>query len=470
MPLLVSDLPVFLRWRGPAALRRAGARAARRRRRPAGRGLARVARARARDLARLPELCDRIAVSDIAWARTEPWRAAVADLWPGVAEASGLRVAGPEPEALLLQAGSRPDSAARSGWSTSRPARSSSSRWTGARYVRRGSSRRRPATCSRTSSRSSAATGSSRRPYGASRRPGPGASSHPGWIAERARGRSPFRIALTGGTRRRGRLRAARRARARLAFLAGLVERRARRPARAPGLERAPGPRGPALRVPIPEGADPPAPRSRTSSCRDAFDLVLLGRRQRRPHGLALPRPRRGAADPGPLVYVPEPGLPPPHPRISFSLAVPERAAAGRLSRRRGGQARDPRAHPGGRRGTPRGAGPRGGDGRPRRHGGRPQVTDCYLARALLERLADGEDERVIARAGGDLQRRREAVLGRAAREGERRPAGCVERPREQIMRSRRTRSPVPTGGATIGIVGVSRTSKPSSASSARSR
>ena len=41
---------------------------------------------------------------DISWARTEPWRAAVADLWPGVADASALRVAGPEPEALLLQA------------------------------------------------------------------------------------------------------------------------------------------------------------------------------------------------------------------------------------------------------------------------------------------------------------------------------------------------------------------------------
>jgi glucose-6-phosphate dehydrogenase assembly protein OpcA len=103
MPLLVSDLPVFLRWRGPlpfggTELEQLVGVADRlvvdSREWPEARG----------DLARLPELCDRIAVSDISWARTEPWRAAVADLWPSVAEASSLRVAGPEPEALLLRA------------------------------------------------------------------------------------------------------------------------------------------------------------------------------------------------------------------------------------------------------------------------------------------------------------------------------------------------------------------------------
>jgi Glucose-6-phosphate dehydrogenase subunit len=101
-PLLVSDLPVFLRWRGPL---------------PFGASeldqLVEVADrlivdsrewpdARA-DLARLAELFDRIAVSDIAWARTQRWRAAVSDLWPDVAEASVLKVAGPFMEALLLQ-------------------------------------------------------------------------------------------------------------------------------------------------------------------------------------------------------------------------------------------------------------------------------------------------------------------------------------------------------------------------------
>jgi glucose-6-phosphate dehydrogenase assembly protein OpcA len=102
-PLLVSDLPVFLRWRGPVSF--------------GSEALDQLAGVADRlvldsrewpdvraDLARLPGLFDRIAVSDIAWARTEPWRAAVAGLWPEVAGASTIRVAGPEAEALLLSA------------------------------------------------------------------------------------------------------------------------------------------------------------------------------------------------------------------------------------------------------------------------------------------------------------------------------------------------------------------------------
>ena len=42
-------------------------------------------------------------------------------------------------------------------------------------------------------------TGSTRRPYGASRRTRPSGLAA-GWIAEQSRGRSPFRIALTGGS------------------------------------------------------------------------------------------------------------------------------------------------------------------------------------------------------------------------------------------------------------------------------
>jgi glucose-6-phosphate dehydrogenase assembly protein OpcA len=45
-----------------------------------------------------------VAVSDIAWARTQPWREAVARLWPEIAEARRVRVAGPKAEALLLRA------------------------------------------------------------------------------------------------------------------------------------------------------------------------------------------------------------------------------------------------------------------------------------------------------------------------------------------------------------------------------
>lgn len=100
-PLLVSDLPVFLRWRGPLPF---GASELEQLVGVADRLVVDsrewpVAKA---DLARLPQLFGSIAVSDIAWARTEPWRAAVAALWPDVARASVVRVAGPEVEALLL--------------------------------------------------------------------------------------------------------------------------------------------------------------------------------------------------------------------------------------------------------------------------------------------------------------------------------------------------------------------------------
>jgi glucose-6-phosphate dehydrogenase assembly protein OpcA len=100
-PLLVADLPAFLRWRGAL---------------PFGApeleqltGLADRLIVDSRewedadaDLARLPELFDRIAVSDIAWARLEPWRLACALLWPGIADVETMRVAAPRAEALLL--------------------------------------------------------------------------------------------------------------------------------------------------------------------------------------------------------------------------------------------------------------------------------------------------------------------------------------------------------------------------------
>ena len=56
----------------------------------------------AEELAELPQLFDRIAVSDIAWERTEPWRRALAGLWPGIGELDTLTVTGPRAEALLL--------------------------------------------------------------------------------------------------------------------------------------------------------------------------------------------------------------------------------------------------------------------------------------------------------------------------------------------------------------------------------
>jgi glucose-6-phosphate dehydrogenase assembly protein OpcA len=100
-PLLVPDLPVFLRWRGECPF---GA--------PELEQLVGVADRLIVDstewpdpepaYGRVAELVDRIAVSDITWARTEPWRRAVAALWPEVAEAATLHVAGPRAEAILL--------------------------------------------------------------------------------------------------------------------------------------------------------------------------------------------------------------------------------------------------------------------------------------------------------------------------------------------------------------------------------
>jgi glucose-6-phosphate dehydrogenase assembly protein OpcA len=102
-PLLVSDLPVFCRWRGEPPF-----------------GLAEfeqlldvvdrlvVDSEEWEDLPfaykKLAGELERAGVSDIAWQRLLPWRAALARLWPGIAEASTVRVAGPRADALLLAA------------------------------------------------------------------------------------------------------------------------------------------------------------------------------------------------------------------------------------------------------------------------------------------------------------------------------------------------------------------------------
>ncbi len=102
-PLLVSDLPVFCRWRGEPPF-----------------GLSEfeqllgvvdrlvVDSEEWDDLpyayTKLAQELGRTAISDIAWQRLGPWRAALARLWPGIAEASSIRVAGPHAGALLLAA------------------------------------------------------------------------------------------------------------------------------------------------------------------------------------------------------------------------------------------------------------------------------------------------------------------------------------------------------------------------------
>jgi glucose-6-phosphate dehydrogenase assembly protein OpcA len=101
LPLLISDLPAFCRWRGEPTW---GS--------PA--------------LSELATVCDRFvvdsnewtglpaayscltdlfggpAVSDLAWRRTLPWRVRIAELWPGVKSIRKLRVEGPKADALLL--------------------------------------------------------------------------------------------------------------------------------------------------------------------------------------------------------------------------------------------------------------------------------------------------------------------------------------------------------------------------------
>jgi glucose-6-phosphate dehydrogenase assembly protein OpcA len=99
LPLLISDLPVFLRWRGAP---------------PFGETqfeqLVDVADRLVVDSSEWPELrfaelaevFDRVAVSDIAWSRTDGWRVALAARWPEIATQQ-IEVRGPRAEAALLR-------------------------------------------------------------------------------------------------------------------------------------------------------------------------------------------------------------------------------------------------------------------------------------------------------------------------------------------------------------------------------
>jgi glucose-6-phosphate dehydrogenase assembly protein OpcA len=101
LPLLIPDLPAFCRWRG---------------RPPWGAseldevlGVVDRLVVDSNEWAGLPghyqrleALFDRVAVSDIAFRRLLPWRVRLAEAWPGIAEASRVRVTGPRADALLL--------------------------------------------------------------------------------------------------------------------------------------------------------------------------------------------------------------------------------------------------------------------------------------------------------------------------------------------------------------------------------
>jgi hypothetical protein len=101
LPLLVSDLPVFCRWRGLPAFSEA----------PFEQLVEITDRliVDSTEWEGLPEtygpLADqfeRTAVSDIAWARTERWRSLLASLWPGISDVQTLRVHGTPAQAYLL--------------------------------------------------------------------------------------------------------------------------------------------------------------------------------------------------------------------------------------------------------------------------------------------------------------------------------------------------------------------------------
>jgi hypothetical protein len=100
-PLLISDLPVFLRWRGEPPWE--------------AQELEQLVRIADRMIVdstewddlpypytRLARLFDRTAVSDIAWARTSRWRTILASLWPDVADVRTVRVHGTAAQAHLI--------------------------------------------------------------------------------------------------------------------------------------------------------------------------------------------------------------------------------------------------------------------------------------------------------------------------------------------------------------------------------
>jgi glucose-6-phosphate dehydrogenase assembly protein OpcA len=101
--LQLPDLPVFRRWRGRPTSGRP------RFEQLVGAADRLIVDSREWDrlpsgYAKLAESFDRVAVSDLAWARTLPWRAPLADLWPGIRQATTLQVVGPRADAVLLRA------------------------------------------------------------------------------------------------------------------------------------------------------------------------------------------------------------------------------------------------------------------------------------------------------------------------------------------------------------------------------
>jgi glucose-6-phosphate dehydrogenase assembly protein OpcA len=101
VPLLIPDLPAFCRWRGQPDW--------------GGSAFAELVEVVDRlvvDSSEWPSIpgayrhigdqFERTAVSDLAWRRGLPWRAVLADRWPGIRKIRRLTVEGPRADALLL--------------------------------------------------------------------------------------------------------------------------------------------------------------------------------------------------------------------------------------------------------------------------------------------------------------------------------------------------------------------------------
>lgn len=101
LPLLISDLPVFCRWRGEPAFDS-----------PEFAQITGIVDRLVLNstewphvpaaYASLGRLFEETIVSDIAWARTERWRSLLASLWPSIADVSRIRVQGTSAQAHLI--------------------------------------------------------------------------------------------------------------------------------------------------------------------------------------------------------------------------------------------------------------------------------------------------------------------------------------------------------------------------------
>jgi hypothetical protein len=98
LPLAISDLPVFLRWRGEPPL---GEEPWQQLIRAADRVIVDTSEWHTLRHAALAEVFEQTAVSDIAWARLHGWRVELATRWPEIREQE-IRIRGPEAEAALL--------------------------------------------------------------------------------------------------------------------------------------------------------------------------------------------------------------------------------------------------------------------------------------------------------------------------------------------------------------------------------